>query len=596
MRSILKLKSYQQLGWTYPRRCVINVGMKRAVLYARVSSDSQQKERTIESQISELKRQIRASGDVLVKEYIDDGYSGSLLDRPAMNDLRKDIRTLEFQTIYILNADRIARDVTYQNIIIYEFLHYRKQIIINGKDYVNNPENKFTLTILGAVSELERAKTLERTRRGSKHRLKQGYLLSHGCHIYGYIYSPRTTDSFPSYAVNDHEAKVVKYIFETYAKGGIGLKELARQLKANGMAKDQRNRLDDGHLKYILQNETYTGTKYFNTTTDTNAIGNVIHRTKRGKKIHRDRSEWIGIKIPQIISKQLFDKVQVRIKYNYECFRNAQRTQLLSNLVFCGKCKLRCFAYRRYYKVERKSGIKLYQKAVYRCTTKGINHNPEIDTRILDSTVLNMINTYLLKPKSLVEHISLGSNRKDQAKLDKEIKEIENKIKAVNKQKDRIIDLYSFGDLEREEYVKRISMYDEEISKLQTKRAELLKYLPIFQKPEIIQTSIEQYCKSLKVQFGKCNDFTTQRQFLLDNISKVKYLRNGKADDKIKLIGSIPIKVTKDQSVPIEFRIEQTINRIEVLAKVQKLNISTNTIDGKEIPKMEYGKLVIQNV
>lgn len=569
--------------------------MKRAVLYARVSSDAQQKERTIESQISELKRQIRASGDVLVKEYIDDGYSGSLLDRPAMNDLRKDIRTLEFQTIYILNADRIARDVTYQNIIIYEFLQYRKQIIINGKDYVNNPENKFSLTILGAVSELERAKTLERTRRGSKHRLKQGYLLSHGCHIYGYIYSPRTTDSFPSYTINEHEAKVVKYIFETYAKGGIGLKELARQVKAPGMAKDERNKLGDGHLKYILQNETYTGTKYFNTMTDTNAVGNVMRRTKRGKKIARDRSEWIGIKIPQIIPKQLFDKVQARTKYNYECFRNAQRTQLLSNLVFCGKCKLRCFAYRRYYKAERKSGIKLYQKAVYRCRTKGINHNPEIDTRVLDSTVLDIVDTNLLKPKSLIEYISLGSSRKDQTKLDKEIKEIDSKIKAVNKQKERIIDLYSFGDLEREEYVKRISMYDEEISNLQAKRTELLKYLPLFQKPEIIQTSIQQYCKSLKNQFGKCHDFTTQRQFLLDYISKVEYCRNSKADDKIKLIGNVPIAVAKNETVAIEFKIEKIINRTEVLSKVKQLNTDSQTINGKEIPKMEYGKLVIRN-
>ena len=52
--------------------------MKRAVLYARVSTDAQQKEGTIESQVLELKRQIAAAGDVLVKEYIDDGYSGTL--------------------------------------------------------------------------------------------------------------------------------------------------------------------------------------------------------------------------------------------------------------------------------------------------------------------------------------------------------------------------------------------------------------------------------------------------------------------------------------------------------------------------------------
>src|SRR5271155_5831547 len=65
--------------------------MTKAALYARVSTDAQQKEGTIESQLVELKRQITAAGHVLVKEYIDDGYSGTLLDRPSLNQMRADV-------------------------------------------------------------------------------------------------------------------------------------------------------------------------------------------------------------------------------------------------------------------------------------------------------------------------------------------------------------------------------------------------------------------------------------------------------------------------------------------------------------------------
>jgi hypothetical protein len=65
--------------------------IKRAVLYARVSTDAQQKEGTIESQVLELKETDPHGGDVLVKEYIDDGYSGTLLDRPALEELRIDV-------------------------------------------------------------------------------------------------------------------------------------------------------------------------------------------------------------------------------------------------------------------------------------------------------------------------------------------------------------------------------------------------------------------------------------------------------------------------------------------------------------------------
>jgi site-specific DNA recombinase len=92
-----------------------------------VSSEVQQKERTIDSQVLELKRQIAAAGDVLVREYVDDGYSGATLDRPALEQMRQDVKTDSFDTIYFLNTDRIARDVAYQAIIIGEPLKHDKQ-------------------------------------------------------------------------------------------------------------------------------------------------------------------------------------------------------------------------------------------------------------------------------------------------------------------------------------------------------------------------------------------------------------------------------------------------------------------------------------
>src|SRR5215510_3638620 len=106
--------------------------MRRATLYARVSSDTQQKEATIESQLFELKKQIAAAGDVLVKEYIDDGYSGTLLDRPALEQLRAEADL--FDVIYFHAADRIARAVAHQNIFVDEVLKHRKKLIIAGKD------------------------------------------------------------------------------------------------------------------------------------------------------------------------------------------------------------------------------------------------------------------------------------------------------------------------------------------------------------------------------------------------------------------------------------------------------------------------------
>ncbi|SRR6266571_696064 len=60
----------------------------------------------------QLKRQI--AGDVLINEYVDDGCCGARLDRPALDQLRADLKPSLLDTIYFLNSDRIARDATYQ--------------------------------------------------------------------------------------------------------------------------------------------------------------------------------------------------------------------------------------------------------------------------------------------------------------------------------------------------------------------------------------------------------------------------------------------------------------------------------------------------
>jgi site-specific DNA recombinase len=233
-------------------------------LYARVSTDAQQKEGTIESQLVELKRQIKVAGHVLAEEYIDDGYTGTLLDRPALNRMRADLKTDRFDRIYFLAADRIAREVEYQRIIVGEPLKHGKQITINGKDYVQNPENKLTLTMLGAFAEFERAKIIERTTRGRLHRLRMGEMSSNGHRIFGYHYVRKTATAPATLAINEEQAAVVRSIFEMFASGNYGLVTISRHLEERRiLTATGRQRWDNNRIKSILKNETYTGTRYY---------------------------------------------------------------------------------------------------------------------------------------------------------------------------------------------------------------------------------------------------------------------------------------------------------------------------------------------
>jgi site-specific DNA recombinase len=140
------------------------------------------------------------------------------MDRPALEQLRTELKGDTFDAIYFLCADRIAREVSYQNIIISEFVKHRKQIIISGKDYVADPENKFTLTVFGAMAELSATRSSSTTR-GRLHRLRRGELMSAGASIYGYHYVKKTPTSPAALVVNEAQAAIVRSVFERYASG-----------------------------------------------------------------------------------------------------------------------------------------------------------------------------------------------------------------------------------------------------------------------------------------------------------------------------------------------------------------------------------------
>jgi site-specific DNA recombinase len=293
--------------------------MKRAVLYARVSTDAQQKEGTIRSQVLELKRQIAAAGDALVKEYTDNGYSGSLLDRPGLEALRRDVRTPLFDAVYFLDTDRIARDVAYQTIILGELLKYGKQIIIKGRDYVNNPENKFTITVLGAVAELERAKIIERTTRGRLHRLRLGEMSSNGHRIYGYHYVRKTQTAPAALVINEEQAPIVRSIFEMFASGRFGLVTISRSLEEGRVpTRLGRPLWQRDQIKAMLRNETYAGTRHFNRITRATEASREGRQVIRGRWVYRDRAEWIPVKVPAIVPRELFETVHDRLRLHEE--------------------------------------------------------------------------------------------------------------------------------------------------------------------------------------------------------------------------------------------------------------------------------------
>src|SRR5258708_15903003 len=95
---------------------------QQIALYTRVSSEQQTEAKPIDSQLADLRARITEDGFALkdVLEFVDDGYSGSLLTRPALEHLRDVVAEGGIQRLYVHNPDRLARNYAYQVLLVDE--------------------------------------------------------------------------------------------------------------------------------------------------------------------------------------------------------------------------------------------------------------------------------------------------------------------------------------------------------------------------------------------------------------------------------------------------------------------------------------------
>jgi site-specific DNA recombinase len=553
--------------------------MKKAAPYARVSSEIQRDEHTVDSQISELKRQIMEAGHVLVKEYVDDGYSGTRLDRPALEALRRDLKTDIFDVVYFLHTDRIARSVSHQDVVIADFLRYKKQIVVNGDDYLHNPENYFKLQILGAVAQLERAKYVERTTRGRNHRARMGQLVSQGHETFGYDYVKKSFTAPPKLLIKEREAKIVRKIFEMYV-GGLSVYRIIRWLEEHKiLTRKGKAMWRPCQMWRLLQNETYAGIRYFNRMTYDNPE-NTRAKGKKTKYVLRDRKEWIGVKVPEIVSRELFDGAQERMKLNHDRYKQPMMRQLLSNLTKCGECGAACIPVRRTVRKMLRIGIlRIHHLAEYICTRRfsGPAHapgivrpcrNPWVSTHILEGKVFAMVKEYLLDPAVLKKHMDFFKKdyRSSQQRIEWKLMRIDKKEKGIAAQKKRLVDTYAAGHLAQQEYVDRNVALDQELLKIRNGKNELLLTVPLLDKKEVVEMSIREFCNNAKMRLEKCNDFSSKRQFLTDHIEKIIYEKT-----RVTIVGGVPLHSSDRGEVvgnpKIEFRIESDFNKKEFFKK-----------------------------
>ncbi len=203
--------------------------MTRVALYARVSTDLQEKEDTIDSQVEDLRRRVREQGHEVVVEYLDDGYSGATLDRPGLDRLRDALGSGEFDLVLFHSPDRLARKVVYQHLILEEMEKAGIKVEFLNFSMDDSPESRMLLGMQGLFAEYERAKIMERTRRGKLHRAREGGLVG-GPVPYGYRWIKSGEQGRARLEIVEYTSAVVRRMYRLLVEDQLSSWAIARKL------------------------------------------------------------------------------------------------------------------------------------------------------------------------------------------------------------------------------------------------------------------------------------------------------------------------------------------------------------------------------
>lgn len=409
--------------------------MKKAAIYIRVSTQEQANEGySVQAQKERLINYCKARDWIIQDIYIDPGFSGSNLERPAMKSLLNNLDEIDLVLVYKL--DRLSRSQK-------DTLHLIEDIfLVNDIDFVSMNESFDTATpfgramigILSVFAQLEREQIKERSLMGRIERAKEG-LYHGGWNVpTGYRYIPDTNELI----IDDYEASQIKLIYKLYLEGK-SMTAIRNFMSDSGYTTSYGNYAHVKTVSNILTAPIYTG--------------KIVFQDKIFEGKHK-----------AIIKQTDFDKVQIKVNKRKKLnVKQRPSRALLTGMIYCGKCGAR-YNYKfnnggyKYYTCYSRSKSQRHMIKDPKC----MNRNWNIDE--LDNYIINNL-FYLSSSKDNLIALfdSTIENNEKAISKNSALKQ----IKQIEKQISKLVDLYSMNDIPIIEVTKKIEQYYEEKESLE---------------------------------------------------------------------------------------------------------------------------------
>jgi site-specific DNA recombinase len=499
----------------------------QVALYARVSSEQQADAGTIASQLAALRTRITADGLGVpdARTVVDEGYRGATLQRPALERLRDTAAAGQIDRLYVHCPDRLARNYAYQAVLLGEFQRVGVEVRFLDHRGDGSPEDQLLLQVQGVIAEYERAKFLERSRRGKRYAAQAGRVSVLGNAPYGYRYVSGLEGSPARFEVVLEEARVVRQVFAWVAQDRCPLSEVARRLEAAGI-RTRTGKAAWAHKTIwdMLRNPTYIGQAVFGRTRKAPLQPRL--RAPRGRPALSRRGyslcdvpeeEWIRIPVPALVDEALFAAAREQLHENQRraCIPAKGSRYLLQGLLVCAQCG---YAYCGRTNDER--------NAYYRCSGADPGRsggtrlcwNKEVRMDRLDQVVWEEVCRLLEEPERLEEEYRQHLHPSQDPQ---EVRTLETHTVKLRRGITRLIDGYAEGLLDKEEFEPRITQLRQRLQHLEQQLREIKDLTREDEEVRLLLSHFEVFAARVRDGLAQA-DWTSRREIIRLLVKRVE--------------------------------------------------------------------------
>lgn len=409
---------------------------KIAGVYIRVSTEDQAREGfSLGEQEEKLLQLCKFKELDVYKVYKDAGISAKDMEhRPQFQEMLKDMKEGKLNYIVAYKLDRITRSVRDLEELISVLEQYNCFLLCDRDDVNTSTANgRFFVRMLTVLSQLEIEIVSERTKFGLNGAIKSGHIP--GQRPFGY-----KSAEDKRMVIDNATRPYVEKIFDMYLEGK-SFQQIANYFKENNIY--PKKNWKDTTIQKIIDNKIY--------------MGDYEQYKRIGKQENLEPIVYMNVVEP-IISRAKWE----------ECQRQKERNQrtYTRDRVYTFFQRLKCPNCSRIMKCKGSGGTKR-KYMYYTCEHCHINFNEDHIEHLLRDFIYDLLEYDMAVKKFFLPVLEDKTNNVDTTSIDKEIRDLE-------KQKNRIKDLYIKGIVEIDDFKEDYKLIEDKLANLESKKLELV--------------------------------------------------------------------------------------------------------------------------